>query len=323
MQIPIYELDGYEADDVIGTLARQATTGKSVAEVIVVTGDRDLLQLVNSKIKLFMPVKGLSEAKLFGEKEAEERLGVPPTQVVDLKALMGDPSDNYPGVVGIGPKTAITLLKAFGSLERIYKNLTKIKNPIKVKGDDSKENLGLIHVITGDGKGKTTSSLGLALRAVGNNLRVYMIQFLKSGFTGELYSAKKLGFTIEQFGVDALKEKQKHLQEFADRTSSFVFQPDVKEKDAAMQGWEHAKNMIKSGNYDLIILDEINCVLAKDLIPIKEVMDIVKEHGKVELVLTGRDAPEELMGAADYVNVVQRVKHPWQKGVVARKGIEY
>ena len=70
--------------------------------------------------------------------------------------------------------------------------LTKIKNPIKVKGDDSKESLGLVHVITGDGKGKTTSSLGLALRAIGNNLRVHMIQFLKSGFTGELYSAKNL-----------------------------------------------------------------------------------------------------------------------------------
>lgn len=199
-------------------------------------------------------------------------------------------------------------------------SLTKISKPIKVQGDNTAE-LGLVHVITGDGKGKTTSSLGLAMRAVGNNLKVHMIQFLKSGFTGELYSAKKLGFSIEQFGVDALK--QKYLQEFADRTGAFVFQPDVKEKDAAMQGWEHAKNMIKSGNYDLIVLDEINCVLAKGLISIKDVLDIVKEHGKVELVLTGRDAPEELMEAADYVNVVQRVKHPWQKGIVARKGIEY
>ena len=84
-------------------------------------------------------------------------------------------------------------------------SLTQIKKPIIVRGDDSGK-LGLVHVITGDGKGKTTSSLGIALRAVGNNLRVYMIQFLKSGFTGELYSAKKLGFEIEQFGVDALKE---------------------------------------------------------------------------------------------------------------------
>ena len=202
-------------------------------------------------------------------------------------------------------------------------SLTRIKSPIKVKGDNSKENLGLVHVITGDGKGKTTSSLGLALRAIGNNLRVNMIQFLKSGFTGELYSTKKLGFTIEQFGVDALKEKQKHLQEFADRTGRFTFQPDIKEKDAAMQGWEHAKKVIKSGDYDVVILDEINCVLEKGLIPLDEVLDIVKAHGKVELVLTGRDAPKELMEAADYVSVVNRVKHPWQRGIVARKGIEY
>ena len=199
-------------------------------------------------------------------------------------------------------------------------SLTKISKPIRVQGDNAAE-LGLVHVITGDGKGKTTSSLGLAMRAVGNNLKVHMIQFLKSGFTGELYSAKKLGFSIEQFGVDALK--QKHLQEFADRTGTFVFQPDVKERDAAMQGWEHARNVIKSGNYDLIILDEINCVLAKGLIPIQDALDIVKYHGKVELVLTGRDAPEELMEAADYVNVVQSMKHTWQKGIVARKGIEY
>ena len=201
--------------------------------------------------------------------------------------------------------------------------LTKIKNPIKVEGDDRKESLGLVHVITGDGKGKTTASLGLALRAIGNNLQVHMIQFLKSGFTGELYSSKKLGFVIEQFGIDALKEKQKHLQEFSDKTGRFVFQPDIKEKDAAIEGWEHAKKIIKNGEYDLVILDEINCVLAKELIPLNEVLEIVKSHGKIELVLTGRDAPKELMEAADYVNVVQGVKHPWKKGIVARKGIEY
>lgn len=201
--------------------------------------------------------------------------------------------------------------------------LTHIKTPIKVKGDDSKENLGLVHVITGDGKGKTTSSLGLALRAIGNNLKVYMIQFLKSGYTGELYSAKKLGFTIEQFGVDALKEKQKHLREFADKTGAFVFNPDIKEKDAAIQGWEHAKKIIKSNEYDVVILDEINCVLEKKLIPLNEVLEIVKEHGKVELILTGRDASKELMEIADYLNIVQGIKHPWQKGIVARRGIEY
>src|SRR3989344_70633 len=199
-------------------------------------------------------------------------------------------------------------------------SLTQIKKPIVVRGDDS-GTLGLVHVITGDGKGKTTSSLGIALRAVGNNLRVHMIQFLKSGFTGELYSAKKLGFEIEQFGVDALK--QKSLQEFKDKTGRFVFQPDIREKDAALQGWEHAKNIIKSNDFDVVIMDEISCVLAKGLIPLQEVLDIAKNHGEVELIFTGRDAPKELMDIADYVNVVSGLKHPWQKVIVARKGIEY
>jgi len=201
--------------------------------------------------------------------------------------------------------------------------LTKIKKPIKVHGDDSKENLGLFHVITGDGKGKTTSALGLALRAIGNNMTVYMIQFLKSGFTGELYSAKKVGFMIEQFGVDALKEKQKKLKEFKDKTGSFVFQPDIEEKDAAMQGFEHAKSIVESKKYDVVILDEVNCILDKGLVPISEALELIKSHGKVELVFTGRDAPQELMDVADYVNVINSVKHPWQKGIKARKGIEY
>ena len=200
-------------------------------------------------------------------------------------------------------------------------SLTKIKSPIKVKGDDSRESLGLVHVITGDGKGKTTSSLGIAVRATGNNLKVHMIQFLKSGFTGEIHSAKKLGFEIEQFGVDAIKQKQ--LAEFRDSTGTFVFHPDVQEKEAALLGWEHAKNTIKSGKYDVVILDEINCVLAKELVPLHEVLEIVKNHGKVEIVMTGRDAPKELIDAADYVNIVQGIKRPWQKGIVARKGIEY
>lgn len=119
--IPIYELDGYEADDIIGTLAKQ-----SPMQVIIVTGDRDLLQLVeDDKILTYMPVKGLSEAKVYGEKEARERLGVEPKQIPDYKALAGDQSDNYPGVAGIGPKTASQLLDTFGSVEALYQAIGK------------------------------------------------------------------------------------------------------------------------------------------------------------------------------------------------------
>jgi len=123
--IPVFEVPGFEADDVIGTLARKA--GRKF-EIIVVSGDRDLFQLVDKRTKLYMPVRGLSEAQLFGEKEVEEKMGVKPGQIVDYKGLVGDPSDNYPGVPGVGPKTAAGLLKKFGSLEGIYKSVKKIEN---------------------------------------------------------------------------------------------------------------------------------------------------------------------------------------------------
>lgn len=131
--IPAYELDGFEADDVIGTIATRAarkgkrapgkakTDEENIDQVVIATGDRDILQLVEDEIVLvYMPVKGISEGKLYGEKEVVERMGLAPKFIVDLKALMGDASDNYPGVAGIGPKTAAHLLKLYGSLEGIY-----------------------------------------------------------------------------------------------------------------------------------------------------------------------------------------------------------
>jgi len=203
--------------------------------------------------------------------------------------------------------------------------VTKIKNEIIVVGDDKKEHLGLVHVMTGDGKGKTTSSLGLALRALGSNLKAYMIQFLKSGTTGEIFTINRYlpGMGIVQFGVDAVRERQQKLDVFRDKGSKFVFKPDEEEKEAAILGFQHAKQIIASGNYDLVILDELNVVLDKGLIPLKDVLDLIDNHGNVELVFTGRDVPPEIIDKADYVSKVERVKHPWQKGIKARKGIEY
>ena len=203
--------------------------------------------------------------------------------------------------------------------------VTKLKKKIIVEGDDNKEHLGLVHVVTGDGKGKTTSSLGLAVRALGSNLKVYMIQFLKSGTTGEIYTIQKhlSGMEIIQFGVDAVRERQQKLDVFRDKGSKFVFNPDEEEKEAAMMGFEHAKKIIKSGGYNLVILDEINVVLDKGLIPIKEVLELMENHGNVELYFTGRDAPQEIIDKADYVSLIKSVKHPWQRGIKARKGIEF
>jgi len=133
--IPYYEKPGYEADDLIGTIAN-----KVKEEVIIVTGDRDILQLVTPRIKVYMPVVGMSEGKLMGEEEVLIKMGVKASLIDDYKALVGDPSDNYVGVPGIGPKTAIKLLNEFGTLDAIYKNLEKMPSAIAEKLKDGKEN---------------------------------------------------------------------------------------------------------------------------------------------------------------------------------------
>lgn len=126
MRICVYEMAGYEADDLIGTIASKL----AVDEVVIVTGDRDILQLVDSKIKVYMPVKGMSEGRLMGQDDVIEKMGVTPKLIPDYKALAGDASDNYPGVPGIGPKTATALLEKYGSFEGIYKHIDSIEEKL-------------------------------------------------------------------------------------------------------------------------------------------------------------------------------------------------
>ena len=196
---------------------------------------------------------------------------------------------------------------------------------------------GLVHVYTGAGKGKTTSSLGLALRAVGHNLKVCMIQFMKSGDTGELFAVEKYipNVKIIQCGREALDENQLKIFGFEQTKEKqhdnkltedevYVFLPDEEEKEACRRGLELARRVVMSGTVDLVILDEVNCALDKKLIEIKDVIDLMKHKPKhVELVLTGRGAPQDIIEAADYVSEIKRVKHPYDKGILARKGIEY
>ena len=147
--VPIYSMPGFEADDVIGTIADHVVEGKGrgLKEVIIITGDRDILQLVDDKknIKLYMPVAGLTNAKLYGEKEAKERMGVPADKIPDYKALVGDPSDNYPGVAGIGPVTAEKLLEKYDSIDHIYAHLTDIEPNIRQKLVAKKDDAKLFH----------------------------------------------------------------------------------------------------------------------------------------------------------------------------------
>jgi DNA polymerase-1 len=129
MGVSMYELDGYEADDVMGTIVEKVKTSKKIIdEVIIVTGDRDILQLVSDKVKVCMPIMGLTKVKLYGVKDVVEKFGITPTQMVDYKALVGDQSDNYPGVPGIGPKTAKDLLERYTTLENLYTHIGELKN---------------------------------------------------------------------------------------------------------------------------------------------------------------------------------------------------
>lgn len=138
--IKTFSLGGYEADDLIATVARKAVRKKFIDQVVIITGDKDLMQLVDQKTSLLMPLRGLSETKLFKSNDVFEKLGVNPNQVVDLKALMGDMSDNYPGVAGIGPKAATNLLTQYQDLDNIYSHIDEIKSSIKEKLIKEKDN---------------------------------------------------------------------------------------------------------------------------------------------------------------------------------------
>ena len=141
--IPIYSKSGFEADDAIGTIADES----KMDEVVIITGDRDILQLVDDRkgIKLFMPVGGLSNGKIYGEKETVERMGVTPALIPDLKGLIGDPSDNYKGVAGIGPVTATKLLNEFGSVDGIYENIDKVNVKVRDKLISGKKDAQMSH----------------------------------------------------------------------------------------------------------------------------------------------------------------------------------
>ena len=130
-QVQHFEIDGYEADDLIGTIAKQAV--KEDTQVIILSGDRDLLQLVNSHVLMLAPVTGITKMTLFDETKVKEKYGLNPSQIVDYKALVGDASDNYPGVLGIGPKTASGLLQKYETFENLYAHLSELPEKIALK----------------------------------------------------------------------------------------------------------------------------------------------------------------------------------------------
>lgn len=172
------------------------------------------------------------------------------------------------------------------------------------------KNPGYVHVYTGDGKGKTTAAIGLAIRAAGHDRWTYIGQFMKGQEYGELAALEHLPqVTIEQYGDQGCIRKEevtpKHITD-------------------AMAGLERAREALLSGRHDVVVLDEVNVALWFGLLEEEAVLELVEARpAGVELVLTGRRAPQTILDRADLVTEMREVKHYYTDGVLARKGIEY
>jgi cob(I)alamin adenosyltransferase len=176
---------------------------------------------------------------------------------------------------------------------------------------EKNEKLGTVQIYAGDGKGKTTAALGLALRAWGHGARVLVIQFMKGRINyGELAAAARLeGFDIEQYGRET----------FVDRD-----EPAAEDVALARAALARAREVIAAGRYELVVLDEINVAADYGLVTADEVLGLIRDKPReMELVLTGRNPPPAVVDAADLVSEVREVKHHYRKGVRARKGVEY
>lgn len=169
---------------------------------------------------------------------------------------------------------------------------------------------GLIQIYTGDGKGKTTAALGLALRAAGRGLKVFIGQFAKGMFYGELAALQRFAphITLHQYG----------------RKCFIRDEPKEEDIRLAREGWKEIQGILKSCEYDLLILDEIGIALHYHLVSLEELKELLRmKPDSVELVLTGRKIPEALFEQADLVTEMREIKHYYNTGVSAREGIEY
>ena len=176
------------------------------------------------------------------------------------------------------------------------------------------ENDGIVIVYTGKGKGKTTAALGIALRAAGYEKKICMIQFIKGSWHyGEMDSSKKLEPKFEMVAVG------KGFVGIIDDNS-----PKEEHQKIAQEAIKISNEKIQSGDYDIVILDEINYAVNLELISVDDVLSLIKSKPKrVDLVLTGNYAKEEVIEAADLVTEMREIKHPFQRGIKAKKGIDF
>lgn len=167
----------------------------------------------------------------------------------------------------------------------------------------------IVQIYTGDGKGKTTAAFGAALRAAGHNLKTLVIQFLKNRESGEIIASKDIEeITVEQYG-----------------NPDFIIDGDAEEDDykKAREALKRAEKAIVEEDWDIMILDELNLCVYFDLIEIEDVLELLEKVEDTEIIITGRNADDELIERADLVTSMEEIKHPYEEGFDARKGIEY
>ncbi len=206
-----------------------------------------------------------------------------------------------------------------------------------------KNELGLVQVYTGNGKGKTTAAMGLALRAIGQGFNVYIIQFLKGGnYTGELISIREFLPTgdIIQFGKGCVSEsKQLKIHNFSEFECKkgdwkrdeitcgecrYCFTNDNEQEQFVKDAFSHAKKILSSKEYDLVVLDELNYAISSGILNVESVIELIKtKNSTTELIITGRDAHPKIIEVADLVSEIKPIKHYFEKGIPARRGIEY
>lgn len=177
-----------------------------------------------------------------------------------------------------------------------------------MKGENTK---GLLMIFTGNGKGKTTAAIGLSVRAAGHGMRTCFIQFIKGSWHyGEMDALKRLSDLID---LEVMGR-------------GFTWKSDDLEKDKkeAKNAWEHAKKVILSCDYDIVVLDEFTYAINYSMVDLEDVVETFKKRPqRLHVVVTGRDAPDELIQIADLVTEMKEVKHPFKAGIKAQKGIEF
>lgn len=190
---------------------------------------------------------------------------------------------------------------------------------------------GLVQVYTGNSKGKTTASLGISLRAVGHGFKVYIIQFMKgSSYYGELYSIQKLYpyMQIRQYGRSCPNETLiKNGEKLCTGCMKCFVQKGKATKDdleMTALALAHAKEIITSDEYDIVVLDEILNSLDFDLLKMEDITNLLDlQPPLVEIIMTGRNAPQAIIDRADLVTEMHQIKHPYEQGIPARRGTEY